>query len=75
MRLVSSFRFPLVSLRFRAAVRRGKIAALVALAALGAGVAHFAHLGGMLGGLIMIRRWRSQQDQIVTAETLSRGDF
>lgn len=24
------------------------------------GVAHFAHLGGMLGGYFMIRRWRSQ---------------
>ena len=24
------------------------------------GVAHFAHLGGMLGGLLMIRYWRGQ---------------
>jgi membrane associated rhomboid family serine protease len=24
-----------------------------------AGVAHFAHLGGMIGGYFMIRRWRS----------------
>jgi membrane associated rhomboid family serine protease len=23
-----------------------------------AGIAHFAHLGGMIGGWIMIRRWR-----------------
>ena len=26
----------------------------------GGGVAHFAHLGGMLGGLLMIRFWRGQ---------------
>lgn len=39
------------------------------------GVAHFAHLGGMLGGWLMIRRWRSQQAQILTAETLSREDI
>jgi len=25
-----------------------------------AGVAHFAHLGGMLGGYLMIRYWRGQ---------------
>ncbi|RZI81656.1 MAG: rhomboid family intramembrane serine protease, partial [Rubrivivax sp.] len=25
-----------------------------------AGVAHFAHLGGMLGGWLMIRFWRGQ---------------
>ena len=25
-----------------------------------AGVAHFAHLGGMLGGLLMLRYWRGQ---------------
>ena len=24
------------------------------------GVAHFAHLGGMLGGFLMIRYWRGQ---------------
>jgi membrane associated rhomboid family serine protease len=24
------------------------------------GVAHFAHLGGMLGGFLMLRRWRRQ---------------
>ena len=24
------------------------------------GVAHFAHLGGMLGGFLMLRYWRSQ---------------
>ena len=24
------------------------------------GVAHFAHLGGMVGGLLMIRYWRGQ---------------
>jgi membrane associated rhomboid family serine protease len=24
------------------------------------GVAHFAHLGGMLGGFLMIRWWRGQ---------------
>ncbi len=26
----------------------------------GGGVAHFAHLGGMLGGFLMIRFWRGQ---------------
>ena len=26
----------------------------------GTGVAHFAHLGGMLGGFLMIRYWRGQ---------------
>jgi membrane associated rhomboid family serine protease len=26
-----------------------------------AGVAHFAHLGGMLGGFVMLRRWRRQR--------------
>jgi membrane associated rhomboid family serine protease len=26
----------------------------------GTGVAHFAHLGGMLGGFLMIRFWRGQ---------------
>jgi membrane associated rhomboid family serine protease len=26
----------------------------------GGGVAHFAHLGGMLGGFLMIRYWRGQ---------------
>jgi membrane associated rhomboid family serine protease len=26
-----------------------------------AGVAHFAHLGGMLGGFLMLRRWRRRQ--------------
>ncbi|MEO8605082.1 MAG: rhomboid family intramembrane serine protease, partial [bacterium] len=25
-----------------------------------AGVAHFAHLGGMLGGFLLIHRWRSR---------------
>ncbi|MBX6393635.1 MAG: rhomboid family intramembrane serine protease, partial [Burkholderiales bacterium] len=25
-----------------------------------AGVAHFAHLGGMLGGYLLIRYWRAQ---------------
>jgi membrane associated rhomboid family serine protease len=24
----------------------------------GSGIAHFAHLGGMLGGWLMIRHWR-----------------
>jgi membrane associated rhomboid family serine protease len=24
------------------------------------GIAHFAHLGGMLGGFLMIRYWRGQ---------------
>lgn len=28
-----------------------------------AGVAHFAHLGGMAGGYLVIRRWRRQQDR------------
>jgi membrane associated rhomboid family serine protease len=27
------------------------------------GVAHFAHLGGMLGGWLMLRRWRRQAAQ------------
>jgi membrane associated rhomboid family serine protease len=26
-----------------------------------AGVAHFAHLGGMLGGFLMLRRWRRRR--------------
>ena len=26
-----------------------------------AGVAHFAHLGGMLGGYLMLRRWRRRR--------------
>ena len=26
----------------------------------GGGIAHFAHLGGMLGGFLMIRYWRGQ---------------
>jgi membrane associated rhomboid family serine protease len=26
----------------------------------GSGIAHFAHLGGMLGGFLMIRYWRGQ---------------
>jgi membrane associated rhomboid family serine protease len=26
----------------------------------GSGIAHFAHLGGMLGGWLMIRFWRGQ---------------
>jgi membrane associated rhomboid family serine protease len=39
------------------------------------GVAHFAHLGGMLGGWLMIRRWRGQRQDFFTAETLSRGDL
>jgi membrane associated rhomboid family serine protease len=26
-----------------------------------AGVAHFAHLGGMLGGFVMLRRWRRRR--------------
>jgi membrane associated rhomboid family serine protease len=26
----------------------------------GSGIAHFAHLGGMLGGWLMIRYWRSR---------------
>jgi membrane associated rhomboid family serine protease len=29
-------------------------------AVMNSGVAHFAHLGGMLGGLLMIRYWRGQ---------------
>jgi membrane associated rhomboid family serine protease len=28
-----------------------------------AGVAHFAHLGGMVGGLALILYWRSQRAQ------------
>jgi membrane associated rhomboid family serine protease len=39
-----------------------------------AGVAHFAHLGGMLGGWLMIRRWRDRHG-FFGAETLSGGDF
>jgi membrane associated rhomboid family serine protease len=26
----------------------------------GSGIAHFAHLGGMLGGFLMIRYWRGE---------------
>jgi membrane associated rhomboid family serine protease len=25
------------------------------------GIAHFAHLGGMIGGWIMLRRWRAER--------------
>jgi len=40
-----------------------------------AGVAHFAHLGGMLGGYLMIRRWRREfRYRVFTAETPSDGD-
>jgi membrane associated rhomboid family serine protease len=28
-----------------------------------AGVAHFAHLGGMLGGFLMLRRWRRRRPE------------
>ena len=34
-----------------------------------AGVAHFAHLGGMLGGYLMIRRWRAAaRDRLQSSE-------
>jgi len=33
-----------------------------------AGVAHFAHLGGMLGGYLMIHRWRARSERSFTAE-------
>ena len=42
---------------------------------LNSGVAHFAHLGGMLGGYLMIRRWRREfRYRVFTAETPSDGD-
>lgn len=39
-----------------------------------AGVAHFAHLGGMLGGWLMLRRWRRER-ALVGAALSSRGDL
>ena len=38
----------------------GAIALLLGFTGLQPGVAHFAHLGGMLGGYLMIRYWRGQ---------------
>jgi membrane associated rhomboid family serine protease len=40
-----------------------------------AGVAHFAHLGGMLGGWLMIRRWRGQERHYLPAEPLPGEEF
>lgn len=38
----------------------GAMALLFGITGTGGGVAHFAHLGGMLGGWLMIRYWRGQ---------------
>ncbi|MEJ7138741.1 rhomboid family intramembrane serine protease [Amphibiibacter pelophylacis] len=38
----------------------GALALLSGVAGGGDGIAHFAHLGGMLGGFLMIRFWRGQ---------------
>jgi membrane associated rhomboid family serine protease len=38
----------------------GGISLFMGVTGTGGGVAHFAHLGGMLGGLLMIRYWRGQ---------------
>jgi membrane associated rhomboid family serine protease len=38
----------------------GGLALLMGVMGTGDGVAHFAHLGGMLGGYLMIRYWRGQ---------------
>ncbi|MBX3025993.1 rhomboid family intramembrane serine protease [bacterium] len=40
-----------------------------------AGVAHFAHLGGMLGGWLMIRRWRGRREPAFTVEAPGREDY
>ena len=40
-------------------LRRGRYATHTSSRCLN-GVAHFAHLGGMLGGYLMIRYWRGQ---------------
>ncbi len=38
----------------------GAIELLLGVVATGDGIAHFAHLGGMLGGFLMMRYWRGQ---------------
>jgi membrane associated rhomboid family serine protease len=37
----------------------GVVELVSGVAGLASGVAHFAHLGGMLGGFVLIRYWRS----------------
>jgi membrane associated rhomboid family serine protease len=37
------------------------------------GVAHFAHLGGMLGGFLMIRYWRGQMPRPFGSSSSSSG--
>jgi len=38
----------------------GALELFLGLYSRGSGVAHFAHLGGMVGGFLMIRYWRGQ---------------
>jgi len=53
--------FPPIPMKARTFVAVfGGIELLMGLARSNGGVAHFAHLGGMLGGWLMIRYWRGQ---------------
>jgi membrane associated rhomboid family serine protease len=38
----------------------GGLELLMGVTGTASGVAHFAHLGGMLGGFLMLRYWRGQ---------------
>jgi membrane associated rhomboid family serine protease len=38
----------------------GGLELLLGVTGTASGIAHFAHLGGMLGGYLMIRYWRGQ---------------
>jgi membrane associated rhomboid family serine protease len=52
--------FPPIPMKIKVAVALFGAAELILGFTGGRGIAHFAHLGGMLGGWLMIRYWRGQ---------------